>query len=170
MTNPKLHRTIASAAIAFATLVGSAQAQPGPGSRQGPGAGPGWGWMGPGMMDSRSFGRMCSPVSAGFGEWQMNRVEQLIKPNDAQRAKFEEYKAAATKAAADMRSACPTSFPATMPDRIQAMEKRTEAMLLAIKSVRPPLDAFYATLTDEQKKQLDSMSGPGRFWRWRETW
>src|SRR3974390_373578 len=106
MTNPKLHRTIASAAIAFATLVGSAQAQPGPGSRQGPGAGPGWGWMGPGMMDSRSFGRMCSPASAGFAEWQMNRVEQLIKPNDAQRAKFEEYKAAATKAAADMRSAC----------------------------------------------------------------
>ena len=162
-----LHVTIASAALALATLIGSAQAQPmGPGQRQGPG----WGWMGPGMMDSRSFGRMCSPASAGFSEWQMNRVEQLIKPTDAQRAKFEDYKAAATKAAAEMRNACPTSFPATMTDRMQVMEKRTEAMLQAIKSVRPALDAFYATLSDDQKKQLDSMGRPGRFWRWRDSW
>jgi len=160
-----LYVTIASAAIAFAAFIGGALAQPGP-ARQGPG----WGWMGPGMMDSQSFGRMCSPASAGFAEWQMNRVAQLINPTESQRAKFEEYKVAATKAAADMRSACPTSFPATMPERMQMMEKRSEAMLQAIKSVRPTLEAFYATLTDEQKKRLDSTSGPGRFWRWRETW
>lgn len=161
-----LHVTAASAAFALVTLAGSAQAQPGPGA----GRGQGWGWMGPGMMDTRSFGRMCSPASAGFAEWQMNRVEQLIKLTDAQRAKFDEYKAAATKAATDMRSSCPTNFPATMTDRIQVMEKRTEAMLQAIKSVRPTLEAFYATLTDEQKKRLDSMGGPGQFWRWRNNW
>ena len=100
----------------------------------------------------------------------MSRIEQLIKPTDAQRTKFEEYKAAATKAAADVQSSCPTGFPVNMVARMEAMEKRTEAMLQAIKTVRPTLEAFYATLTDEQKKQLNSNSGPGRFWRWRETW
>ena len=113
----------ASAILSLATLISSAQAQP----MMGPGRG--WGWMGPGMMDSRSFGHMCSPAASGFAEGQMSRVERLIKPTEAQRAKFDEYKAAATKAAAEMRSACPTSFPTTMVARMEAMEKRTEAML-----------------------------------------
>jgi hypothetical protein len=47
------------------------------------------------------------------------------------------------------------------------MEKRMEAMLEAIKAVRPAFEAFYATMTDEQKARLDSV-GPRRWgWHWR---
>jgi LTXXQ motif family protein len=47
------------------------------------------------------------------------------------------------------------------------MERRMEAMLAAIKIVRPTFEAFYATMSDEQKARLDSV-GPRRWgWHWR---
>ncbi len=154
---------IASAAVAFAALVAAADAQPyGPGTMMGPGM------MGPGMMGRGGFGLMCSPAAAGFAEWRVDRLEQAIKPTDAQRAKFDELKTASNKAADIMRSACPTDFPKTAVARIEVMEKHADAMLQAIKTVRPAMEAFYATLSDEQKTKLDSNTGRGRFWRWRD--
>ncbi len=43
------------------------------------------------------------------------------------------------------------------------MEKRIAAILRAVTLVRPAFDAFYASLSDEQKARLDA--GPRR-WRW----
>ena len=85
-------------------------------------------------------------------------------------AKTEEFKAASAKAAETMRSSCPAEFPATMSARMSLMAQRAEAMLAAIKTVRPAFDAFYATLTDEQKKQLESNRDERRFWRPRDRW
>jgi hypothetical protein len=159
--------TSAAFAVATLTLVASAGAQPS--DQRGPGWGPGM-MMGPGMMDRGMMGRMCGPSAAGFAEWRINRLEEMIKPTDAQKAKFDEFKAASNKAADIMRAACPTSIPLTMTGRMEAMEKRTEAMLQSIKTLRPALDAFYATLNDEQKAQLDRGTGRHRFWRWRNRW
>ena len=67
-----------------------------------------------------------------------------------------------------MRVACPTATAATAPARMAAMEERLDAMLQAVKTIRPPLEAFYATLSDEQKARLDGLPGRMRFWR--ELW
>jgi hypothetical protein len=109
---------------------------------------------------------MCSPRAAGFAEWRINRIERAVKPTEAQKPKFEELKAAAAKSAELMRTACPTDAPKTVTGRMEAMEKRMDVMLQAIKTMRPALDAFYATLTDEQKAQLDSRAGRRWHWRW----
>ncbi len=155
---------LAAVALATLTLTTAAQTQP-----YGPGRG-GPGMMGPGMMDRQLFGRMCGPRMAGFAEWRLERMERVIKPTEAQRAKFDEFKAASNKAAEAMRAACPTDVPATMVGRMEAMEKRLDAMLQAVKTVRPTLEAFYATLSDEQKANLNVGRGPGRFWHWRDRW
>ena len=157
-----------SASLAIAMLVVAAGAQPyGPGMR-----GSGWGqgmmgpgiMMGPGMM-GRGFGGMCSPAAAGFVGWRIDRLELAIKPTEAQRGKFDELKAASNKASEAMRLACPTEVPATAVGRMEAMEKRMDAMLQSIRTMRPALEAFYAILSDEQKARLDSPSGRGRFRR-----
>jgi len=122
--------------------------------------------MGPGMMGRGMHGRMCSPRAAGFAQWRIDRLEQAIKLTEAQRAKFDELKAAAAKSAELMRTACPSDTPITATGRMAAMEKRMDTMLQAIKTMRPALDAFYAVLSDEQKARFDSNSGRGRFWRW----
>jgi hypothetical protein len=68
-------RLLAVFALATLSLATVAQAQPyGPGR-----GGPGY-MMGPGMMDRQLFGRMCSPRMAGFAEWRLDRMEQVIKP------------------------------------------------------------------------------------------
>jgi hypothetical protein len=126
--------------------------------------------MGPGMMDRQLFGRMCGPHIAGFAQWRLDRIEQVTKPTEAQRAKFDELKAASNKAVETMRAACPPTFPATIVGRMEAIEKRLDAMLQAVKTVRPTLDAFYATLSDEQKANLNGGRSTRRFWHWRDRW
>ena len=154
---------LAAASLALAGLiaVAPAAAQPGPGYGPGggPRGGPGWGpgmMMGPGMMGG-GFG-------GGAGLCDMERIERLIKPTDAQRTALDALRAASTKAAETVSAACPKEFPAGASARMEAMEKRMESMLAAIKTVRPAFDAFYATLTDDQKKKLDG-GGP-RGWGW----
>jgi hypothetical protein len=158
-----------SASLAIAMLVVAAGALPyGPGMR-----GSGWGqgmmgpgmMMGPGTMGRVGFGVMCSPAAAGFSGWRIDRLELAIKPTEAQRGKFDELKAASNKASEALRLACPTEVPATAIGRMEAMEKRMDAMRQSIRTMRPALEAFYATLSDEQKTRLDSPSGRGRFWR-----
>ena len=154
--------------VALATPAVAQSNDPGPSAR-------GWGWgpgmmMGPGMMGPHGFSRMCGPAAAGFAEWRVARLERTVKPTDAQRPRFEDLKAASNKAAEIMRSACPSEFPPTVTGRMEVMEKRADAMLQAVKTVRPALDAFYATLSDEQKARVDSNTGRGRFWRWRDRW
>ena len=162
----KLNRLVAfaSVSIATATLGATATAQPfGPGS-----AGSGRGMMGAGMMMGPGFiGRAsaCGPAAAGFLGWRIDRIEQVIKPTEAQRAKFDDLKAASDKASEGLRVACPTEIPTSAVSRMEFMEKRMEAMLQSVKTMRPAFEAFYATLSDEQKARLDSPSEHGRFWR-----
>lgn len=167
----KRRLTIASALLIGGLVAGHALAQPaGPGG-QGRGWGPdmmmGPGMMGPGMMGrgpGRSMGWMCSPQGAGLAEWRKQRIEQLIKPTEAQRKALDDLQTASTTAAETVAAACPREYPTSAPARLELMEKRMEAMLAAVKTVRPAFDAFYATLTEEQKARLNS-AGPRR-WGW----
>ena len=148
-------------------------AERGPGPGYGPGGRGGWGpgmMMGPGMMGWGGMGGfagmgMCNPRGAGMAEWNMERIEKAVKPNEAQRAALDTLKTASAKAAEMISAACPQDFPASAPARLEAMEKRMDVMLQAIKTVRPAFDAFYATLNDEQKAKLNNNAGP-RGWGW----
>ena len=154
---------IASAALGVAALLASATAQP-----YAPGSGMmGRGMMGSWMMGGRGGGGACNPAAAGLFGWRADEFAELIKPTDAQRPKFDEFKAASIKAAEITRDACRADIPETIIGRTEAMEKRMDAMLQAVRTVRPALEALYATLSDEQKARLDSSSHRGRFWHWR---
>jgi len=78
--------------------------------------------------------------------------------------KFDELKEASNKAAEVMQSACPVEVPATVIGRMEAMEKRVDAVLPSIRIVRPALEAFSTTLSDEQKVRFDTAPERGRFW------
>jgi hypothetical protein len=154
---------ISSAALGIAALLATATAQP-----YGPGSGMmGRGMMGGWMMGGRGVGRMCN-AGAGFSGWRADRIAEVIKPTDAQRPKFEEFKAASIKASEAMRDTCQADVGDTIVARTEAMEKRMDTMLQAIRTVRPTLEALYATLSDEQKARLNALPHGGRFWHWRD--
>ncbi|MEI9805683.1 MAG: Spy/CpxP family protein refolding chaperone [Pseudolabrys sp.] len=54
-----------------------------------------------------------------------------------------------------MQAACPDDVPLTPPGRLEAMEKRLQAMVEAGKTVKPALDGFYGALSAEQKARFD---------------
>jgi hypothetical protein len=159
-------------AVAVALPVSAQMMGPGwgPGGMMGRGYGPGPGaMMGPGWRGSM----MCNPRAAGLSAWRIGAIEEIVRPTEAQRASMDALKQASAKAADTMAAACPQDLPATSSARLEAMEKRLDAMLQAVKTVRPAFDTFYAGLSDEQKRRLDEVSpeGPWRWhmWRWRQS-
>ncbi|WP_315754329.1 Spy/CpxP family protein refolding chaperone [Bradyrhizobium sp. SZCCHNRI2007] len=154
-------RALVFAAAIVAVTAAPGFAQPGAG---GPGWGPGM-MMGPGMMGGRGFGFLCNPRMAGFAEWRMSQIEAAIKPNDAQRARLDDLKAASAKAAELITKDCPATPPVKATDRLALAEQRLDTMQQAIKIVRPAFQALYDSLDDKQKAAMDA-SGP-RSWGWR---
>ncbi len=59
---------------------------------------------------------------------------------------------------------CPAHPPLTPPGRLDAVRDRLQAMLRAIDVVRPALQSFYASLSDDQKARFDALAeqGPGQ--------
>jgi len=162
--------TLCKSGIAIATLIVGATVaigQPGPGAPNDAQRPQGWGpgvMMGPGMMHGQGFGFMCNPRAAGFAEWRLARIEAAVKPTEAQRAALNDLRNASTKAAELIAAACKTPMPQKSAERLSTMETRLEAMLQAVKVVRPAFDKFYAGLDDQQRTRLDA-TGPRR-WGW----
>jgi len=134
--------------------------------------------MPPGMMERgammQPFGmtHFCGPDGGRMGEMLVERVERATQPTPEQRPGFDRLKEAAGKAGEIMRGACTTERPVTPTGRLAAAEKRLAAMLDAVRTVRPAMDAYYNTLTDEQKARLTlaqpHMGRGGMGERWRE--
>jgi LTXXQ motif family protein len=141
---------------------GAQRGQDAPGLR-GPGMGPGIGQdrgqpgrrgadaNDPDITGPRGEAGICQERLTRMAQFRLQRIERLVRPSDAQRPAFEDLKSASAKALDIARAACPMETPLTPTGRLELAEKRTEARLAAIKLMRPPLEAFYKLLSDEQK-------------------
>lgn len=98
---------------------------------------------------------LCGPEGAQIVERMMERTERLTRPTEAQRPALEKLKQAAAKAHEAGKAACPTERFASLPLRFADMEKRLTARLEAIRILRPAIEEYYGTLTDEQKARLN---------------
>jgi hypothetical protein len=110
--------------------------------------------------DPSSNGR-CNASQPGATDWPGALIERNVKPTDAQRASLTALQDATAKAADILKSSCPPTDARTPPARLAAVGIRLDAMLQAIGTVRPALDSFYNSLTDEQKAAFDAI-GPER--------
>jgi hypothetical protein len=101
--------------------------------------------------------QVCGEQEIKTTKAPIERIEQALKPTDAQHAALESLNNATTKAAALLKSNCPKDQSLTPPGRVTLMDQRLNAMLEAIKIVEPELDAFYGLLTDEQKARFNQL-------------
>src|SRR5262249_51761727 len=99
---------------------------------------------------------LCSGQTTGLTDWPIERIAQTVEPNDAQRAVLDELKDATAQAFDILKAACPTALPSTPTGRIAAMRQRLEAMLQAVRTVRPAVEKFYQSLNDEQKARFNT--------------
>jgi uncharacterized protein YdbL (DUF1318 family) len=93
--------------------------------------------------------------------WPTAEIDRAVHPTDAQRDSLTALQNAAAKASDMLKTSCPSVAPLTPPARLAAVGERLDAMLQAVKTVRGPLDDFYAQLNDEQKAQFEAI-GPQR--------
>jgi hypothetical protein len=103
----------------------------------------------------------CNAAQPGATDWPSELIERSLKPTDAQRASLTALQDTAAKAADILKSSCPPADARTPPARLAAVGTRLDAMLQAVGTVRPALDTFYNSLTDEQKATFDAI-GPER--------
>jgi hypothetical protein len=101
----------------------------------------------------------CSQGAGSFLDVPVQRIEQVVQPTAQQQSAFDNLKKATQKATDQLQSSCPT-VPETPVARLDVVETRLTAMADAVKSVRPDLQNFYASLSDEQKAKFNTMGPP----------
>jgi LTXXQ motif family protein len=102
----------------------------------------------------------CGEPKSGLTQLPIERMETVIRPAGQQKEALDRLSAAAEKAIQELQAACPDNVPLTPVGRLEAMQKRLEAMMQAANLVQPALDEFYATLSSEQKARFNTL---GRF-------
>src|SRR5262245_55278963 len=112
--------------------------------------------------DQRDLTRFCDEKTPGVTDLPIDRIAQAVQPTPAQRAALDELKDAAVKAAEGLKLNCPTYQTLTPTGRVEAMERRLDATLAAVKTVQPALAKFYNSLSDEQKARFNSLRSPSK--------
>lgn len=102
--------------------------------------------------------RICSGQAEGVTDFSIQKIAQQVEPDQAQQALLEELKDASLEAVNILKAACPTELPSTAPGRLAAMRSRVDAMLEAVRAVRPGLEKFYPSLNDEQRARFNAIN------------
>ena len=109
---------------------------------------------------SNVLASLCNQESERFTQLPLQRIDQTIQPTQEQQHALDNLKTASSQAANELQASCPTEALRTRGDRLEAMNKRLHAMIQAVETVRPSLEAFYASLSDEQKAQFNIIGQP----------
>ncbi|MGN6460345.1 MAG: Spy/CpxP family protein refolding chaperone [Pseudolabrys sp.] len=107
----------------------------------------------------QSANQACRTPGQGITAWPFAQIRRAVKLTDNQQDLLRDLETAAKNAADTFKAACPTDAPLTPPGRLDAVIARLQATLNAVEIVRPPLDAFYTSLSDEQKARFN-LIGP----------
>jgi hypothetical protein len=104
---------------------------------------------------------LCRQPGSGVTAWPFADIERKVGLNAEQKDLLGEIRKASQDAAATFKASCPPedAFPLTPPGRLDAMTARLEATLQTVQTVRPALENFYASLSDEQKERFNEL-GP----------
>jgi hypothetical protein len=105
---------------------------------------------------------VCKQPGSGVTAWPFAEIER-IGLNAEQKKLLGDVREAAKDSAAAFKETCPsdTAFPLTPPGRLGIMTARLDATLEAVRGVRPALEAFYDSLSDEQKARFNRIGPKG---------
>jgi TolA-binding protein len=110
-------------------------------------------------VSQQDLRQLCGEPEKGITAWPIASIEQAVQPTPEQRALLDELKSAAAKAADAFKQSCGGSYAMTPPGRLRAMTNRISATLEAVRIVRPALEKFYSSLSDEQQARFNAL-GP----------
>jgi hypothetical protein len=110
-----------------------------------------------GSSVASALASLCSDLATNFTRLPSQRIQEIVKRTGPQEGALEDLKQASAKAADELRASCPRQLEGSLVARLDEMTARLDAMVRAVKSLRPTLATFYASLSDEQKAQFNNM-------------
>src|SRR6266581_2102526 len=111
-------------------------------------------------VSPQALTQLCGDPEKGITAWPFASIVQAVRPTPEQRALLDELKSAAAKAADAFKESCGDSYAMTPPGRLRAMTNRISATLEAVRIVRPALEKFYSSLSDEQQARFNALGPP----------
>jgi hypothetical protein len=106
---------------------------------------------------SGTEGRICTGQARGITDFSIDKIAQQIQPDQKQQDLLNKLKDAIVKAVGILQEACPADLPSTPTGRLDGMLTRVNAMLQAVQTIRPALDDFYQSLSDEQRERFNTL-------------
>ena len=110
-------------------------------------------------LSPQALRQLCSNPDKGITAWPFNDITRIVRPTAEQRDLLDQLKRAAAQAADVLKNSCSDNYALTPPGRLEIMINRISATLEAVRIVRPALEAFYNSLSDEQQARFNSL-GP----------
>ncbi|MDA9468628.1 exonuclease VII large subunit [Bradyrhizobium sp. CCBAU 53415] len=110
-------------------------------------------------VSPQTLRQLCGTPDKGVTAWPLADIARAVQPTAEQRALLDELKTAAAKAADVFKDSCAETYALTPPGRLRAMMNRVSATLEAVRIVRPALETFYSSLSDEQQARFNAL-GP----------
>ena len=99
----------------------------------------------------------CGAAQPAVLQWPADEIEARLHPNDTQRAALKVLQVANARAIDILTAECQPKDAITSPARLDAVDGRLVDMQQAVYLVSGALEAFYATLSDEQKAQFEAI-------------
>ena len=99
----------------------------------------------------------CSEAKTGLATYPAQQLEDALKPDEDQQFLLDDLEEAAGKAVEILQRACPDAVAPTPVERLEAMEKRLQAMVDAANVILPAVEDFYASLSEQQKARYNAL-------------
>jgi LTXXQ motif family protein len=109
---------------------------------------------------TQSMAQSCADEAAEVTGWPIDQIQAAVQPSQDQTALLDNFGNAIVKASDEIKTHCPTTVSFTPTARLGEMQQRLQTLDDAVNIVSPPLDQFYASLSDEQKARFNDITPP----------
>lgn len=102
-----------------------------------------------------ALGQLCGPRFVARGRDYLEAIAGAVQPVGPQRARLEELARSMEQAARSVQGTCTGEIAITPPGQFEAIDRRLDSVVTAVRSVRTAMDALWASLDDEQKARVN---------------
>ncbi|MFL4970103.1 MAG: Spy/CpxP family protein refolding chaperone [Xanthobacteraceae bacterium] len=99
----------------------------------------------------------CADPASAQVPWPNEEIERRVRPASEQRESLQALQMTVQGMGQFLMASCPAEPPVTPLKRLDAAEKRLNAMLYAARMTGPALHGFYDSLSPEQKAAFDTL-------------
>src|SRR5262249_36578107 len=106
--------------------------------------------QGDGSAERGGLGRICQEPASLAPVGPVGRLREGLRPTGGQVGGTGQFCAAASQATGVLEARSPTEKPLTPPARLEAMRKRLDALLQAVRTLQPAVAGLYDVLDQRQ--------------------